>query len=183
MQFKHYSNFSVIGSGNYVFRNYSTRQKIASRFAQWVDDSLTELIPDDFEYASTLEYGIICCVDSLERIEMSDNITRVTGTSILSTPNLKEVVFSKNIAYIEFYLFQDTIVLWRNKFNHDVVLDFSRAQQVPRLFSDNSSYPISDTSIPFSNPAITTIKVPSRLYNSWTTATYWKNIADKIIAV
>ena len=167
IQFKHYSMSSdTIGTGDVVFKRYAATK---SRFAQFVEGTLTELLPEDFGNITTIgenaTYG-----RPLVYVKMPDTITTVKSYNFSNEKTLKEIIFSANITTIEQYVCPLVA--------QDCIIDFSRAKSVPTINLGSNS---SNTSFISNN--IASIKVPSSLYNTWKNANIWKDLASKIVAV
>ena len=168
IQFKHYSMSSdTIGTGDVVFKRYAATK---SRFAQYVEGTLTELFPEDFGNITTLfSYTIID--DALKRIEFPDTLETIESYN-LSGNSLKEIIFSKNISLIYGGVCPTVAP--------GCILDFSKAQKVPTAKTETSEGSSAEF---FESSNITSIKVPQKLYNTWKSANVWEKFASKIIAV
>ena len=169
IQFKHYSMSSdTIGTGDVVFKRYAATK---SRFAQYVEGTLTELLPEDFGNITVIG-ETATYTKPLVYVEMPDTITTVKRSNFgsPSVETLKKIIFSANISTIE----QNVCVYVAQ----GCIIDFSKAKSVPTInvesSGDNSS---------FKSDNIASIKVPSSLYNTWKNANIWKDLASKIVAV
>lgn len=169
IQFKHYSMSSdTIGTGDVVFKRYAATK---SRFAQFVEGTLTELLPEDFGNITTIGENATCG-RPLVYVKMPDTITTVKSYNFenFNPSVLKEIIFSANITTIGQYVC--------NLVAQDCIIDFSRAKSVPTIDLGGNS---SNNSFDSNN--IASIKVPSSLYNTWKNANIWKDLASKIVAV
>lgn len=169
IHFKHYSMSSdTIGTGDVVFKRYAATK---SRFVQFVEGTLTELLPEDFGNITVIG-ETATYTKPLVYIEMPDTITTVKRNNFGSyaMETLKKIIFSANISTIE----QNICVYVAQ----GCIIDFSKAKSVPTIVTESNS---SNTS--FTSNNIASIKVPSSLYNTWKNANVWKDLASKIVAV
>lgn len=182
IQFKHFSKSSTVGSGSIVFRQYTTAEA-KSRFVQFIEGTIKELLPEDFEGVTTLGQYALSDFINLERIDMGDSVTTISslGLSVLN-PNLKEIVFSANLTSIAATVLTDLVydrAAADNKYPPALVLNFSRAKQVP-------SVPVTSAGAddPFTHACITEVRVPQNLYSSWINSSWqYSKCYSKIVAV
>lgn len=154
---------------NVKFKRYIENEN--KRFLQYVEGTITELLPKDFEVGiTTLPSYAIYGINGLLRVELPDRITTFQIDSINSLDNVQEIIFPQNVTTINPIL--------NNGDNTNIIADFSKARKVPTLI-------ITDASGTKFNcfAKAKTIKVPSALYNSWITANNWTTVKDKIVAV
>lgn len=167
IQFKHYSMSSdIIGTGDVVFKRYAATK---SRFAQYVEGTLTELLPEDFGNITTVrDYTAYGC--PLVSVEMPDTVTTVEQFNFCCT-TIKKVIFSANISSINQFVC--------NGVSDGCIADFSKAKSVPtiKLLSG-----MSNTSF-YNGDKKCVINVPSALYETWINTTTWKDLASNIVAV
>ena len=169
IEFKHYMKSALVNSGTPSFREY-TASIDKKRFIQFVEGSITELIPEDFGNLIGIENRCFSNLPNVERIEMSDTIRNIYNNSFQNLCNLKEVIFSANINLIDDCFKLDSDLQFKN----NIVLDFSRAKQIPSYGSESTF---------LENSKVVTIKVPSSLYNDWKSSSYYSGVASKIVAV
>lgn len=178
MLFAHYYKTNdLIGEGSVVFRRYSQNPiEEKTRFGRFVEGTLGELLPEDFEGitvlpAQTLNDNILednTVVDELSSVKMADTITTI-GNESFSNKSLNYILFSSNIANIGYSV--------GNRMASGSILDFSNAKRIPTLEVDqNGNYTT------FAGDNIVSIKVPAALYLSWKAATGWSVVADKIVS-
>lgn len=180
IQFKHFAKSSVVGSGPFVFRQYKGAET-KSRFAQFIEGTIKELGPEDFEGITTIKSYAFCDFSNLERLDMGDSVTSIEAYGLdVRNPNLKEIIFSANLTSIGDTIFVD-LVSGGNSINpSSVILDFSRAKQVPTLTEITSD----GANDPFSADWITEVKVPQGLYDGWISSNWrYSKCLSKIIAV
>lgn len=181
--FKHYyKSDEMIGTGDYVLRRVSSQPlesdvEVDSRFISYISGTLEEILPEDFGNITTIPDNIICCAISAStdnfqtplKVTLPDTVTTI-GANSFTNMHIKEVVFSANISDINSGVMQYA--------HSGAIADFSKAKKVPTLrASDDGSYN------QFTDSTVKTIKVPSKLYSSWSTRTDWSNVASKLVSV
>lgn len=182
MEFAHYYRTEeTVGTGNVVFRRYSsTPLEDNSRFIQLIEGSLEEITAEDWGNITAIPsnvlrhnglelYNFYYPQSALKKIEMPDTVKTV-GEYSLSETTVTEVVFSRNITSIAMEVCGQS--------GDNCVIDFSKAAQVPTIALDSNNY--NDA---FTSSRITSIKVPSSLASAWKAAAGWLHLADKIVSV
>lgn len=179
MEFVHYyKTEEKVGSGNFVFRRFSSKPlEDNSRFIQLVEGSLEEITAEDWGnitaipsyllvqfYFAAYESPIV-----LKKITMPDTVISI-GNYSLSLESVTSYVFSANLRTIGIDVLRTV--------GENCVCDFSKARQIPELPLDENGY--ADA---FKPDKITQIRVPASLYSAWKAAPGWVDYASKIISV
>lgn len=167
MDYKHYyKTDNMIGIGNVVFRHYSAtppETEGKNRFVQFVENTLTELTPEDFGDITVVpDYCLLYGLDhktSLEKITFPDSVTTF-GTSDV---NMCNVQIEKDLTFV----FPKNVSKFNNSFGNlitagsegvaTVVYDFSKATKVPDIAGISSG----------SFAKAKEIRVPISLYDAW----------------
>lgn len=186
--FKHYYNSNELssGSGGCSFRRFSSQPldaepEVDTRFKQYVEGTLTELLPEDFgditeipehmvynttfdDIVDDITYNIL-----LNKIELPDSVTTLRRYC-LSYTTVKEIIISSNISTIDDYAITHTAP--------DGIIDFTKAKSIPtRVIGTDNTYSS------LFNSSIVEIKVPTSLYSAWIARTDWSDLASKIVAI
>lgn len=145
------------------------------RFLQYIEGTLEEILPEDFEDGQTelpdgcLQYNS----SSLKRITFPDSITTIgisssdiSTLSIDTTQETLEIIFPANLKVINGAVLNNSSSAFR------CICDFSKTTSVPVINNTNG-----DTTA-FSGAD--EIRVQSSLYSTWITATGWSNLSTNI---
>lgn len=186
IEFKHYyKSEEMIGTGAYAFRRISAeslaQDEIDSRFIQYVNGTLEEILPEDFgDITETPEYlfGPTMVEDNaIEckpfKITLPDTVT-VIGNNSFKHYDIKEIVFPANIKTIGDYTMD---LCYKNG-----IADFSKAKSIPTIIAVKNAEDVYSY-YAFSTDSLSTIKVPRSLYSQWITKDGWSDLSSKIVAV
>lgn len=144
IDFKHYTNISPNETNGYSFKHYIDCPQTDFRFTQFIEGTITELIPDDFRNVTELSDYCIYRLNNLERIEMSDEITKISWDAICYIPNIKEIVFSSNLTELSIWTLNNDEIFVIPIYNNNIILDFSKAKQIPQIVEDNEGFEIDE---------------------------------------
>lgn len=179
MEFAHYyKTEEKVGSGNFVFRRFSSKPlEDNSRFLQLVEGSLEEITVEDWgnitAIPSCLLYNIANYTyespNALKKVTMPDTVTSI-GTETFNITSITYYIFPASLITIEPNIVQ--------KAGTNCVCDFSKAKQVPTLALDSNGYANA-----LKSDEITKILVPASLYSKWKAAPGWVDYASKIVSV
>lgn len=177
-----------------VFRQFKSVE--STRMFDIIEGKVTELLPEDFGDVTILEDKVLCNASNnmgivfalLPKETMNTNLEKITlGTSIsqigknTSSENLSffpgvnhsvRIIFPKSLTKIcgiigdqPFETADDAI--W-------VTYDFTNLEAVP-------TWEAGSTEVTDSSFIKGSIVVPNKLLDSWKTASYWSNVADRIV--
>lgn len=186
MIYKHYNKSELFvepSNKNCKFRRYLTDNN--QRLIQYIEGTLTEIKPEDFDnetdiwsgalMGNTIYAGSNDSTNNIIKIEFSNSITTIGNWSNTQILNINlpgeeklHVIFPQNLKTIKGLVGQLTSNIW----------DFSKLTTIPTWSYTNPA----DTDVR-SNCFSGEIRIPTALYNSWTTATNWSEVASKMIAV
>lgn len=143
------------------------------RFLQYIEGTLEEILPEDFEDGQTeLPDGTLYCGSgSLKRITFPDIVTTIGVSSsetttlfINTTQETLEIFFPANLKVINGNVLNASSNALR------CICDFSKTTSVPVINNTNGDA--------FSGAD--EIRVPSSLYSTWITTTGWSNLSTNI---
>lgn len=187
MNYKHYyKTDKTIGTGDIVFRHFTATPPVIggkSRFVQFLEGTLTELIPEDFGDITVIpDYFLLTGLDNitpLEKITFPDSVTTFGTSADVNMCNMQiakdlTIVFPKNVT--KFNNTFANLISHNSSLDVGVIYDFSKATKVPDITGVQST----------SFSSAKEIRVPSGLHSAW--ISNWSGVLDndkkeKIVAV
>lgn len=178
MEFAHYYRTEeTVGTGNVVFRRYSsTPLEDNSRFIQLIEGSLEEITAEDWgnitAIPSYILYGLLRWnseIFALKKVAMPDTVATI-GEQSFNISEVTNYVFSANISTIGENVCSTA--------GSNCVCDFSKSKKVPTIPVESDG-----KNDAFTSDNIVSIRVPTSLASTWKAASGWSNLASKIVSL